>query len=756
MAHSRTCQPTRNLLFIVLCLVCLIWSSIGRAASDVLLNVNFAANDRVKVGPAATGESPNDFWNNFTAPWLSYVVLPNLAAADGTPSGVALTVQNGPGQWGFDFPDLMYNCYIYSQDFGDVTLSVSNLASGAYDFYLYGHAAADNGNTVFQILVNGTDYGSQSTATNSDWSLTNWVEGAQYVVFRSVAVADPSVPVVIKAHPGLSGYVLVNGLQIQSAIPRAPWIARQPPNTSVVVGQDASLSVFALGAPPLAYQWAFNGKDIPGATGSSLVLTNVQFAQAGQYNVQVTNSLGSVTSTNAALTVTLPTPLIQLAGGTAMNGGSISLPITLAANGNENGLGFTLDYDTNLLQFTSIVLGSNAANATLVVNESRTNNGQVGVLLALPVNTAFGAGTQEVARVNFISAIVTNLTSTPLTFGDVPILRQLSDTLGGSLVAQFSGASVTLPPAQYEADVAPRPRGDGHVTLIDWVLIGRFVAGLDSPTNATEFQRSDCAPRQTRGDGLLTVADWVQAGRYAAGLDPLEVIGGPASPQVTPLSVKRSSRSVSSGAHQVRAVIPPLVPGQTCLIPVELLALGSENALGFSLSFDPGKLTFNAAALAASLTHGTLQINATAASAGRLGFALALSPGANFPAGTAHLLNLAFTVSAANVVPGEVVFSDQPVLRSLSDAQAAELEAEFVVVSPNQATLPALNIVRSQHSVTLSWPAWANGYVVQQAGSVGAGAVWSPLQANPSLSSTQAVLNLSPVPTNHFFRLYRP
>src|SRR5204862_2992253 len=36
-----------------------------------LLNVNFGAYDRVKVGFAATGLTTNDFWNNYTAPFQS-------------------------------------------------------------------------------------------------------------------------------------------------------------------------------------------------------------------------------------------------------------------------------------------------------------------------------------------------------------------------------------------------------------------------------------------------------------------------------------------------------------------------------------------------------------------------------------------------------------------------------------------------------------------------------------------------------------
>jgi hypothetical protein len=82
----------------------------------------------------------------------------------------------------------------------------------------------------------------------------------------------------------------------------------------------------------------------------------------------------------------------------------------------------------------------------------------------------------------------------------------------------------------FEGDVAPRGNTNGAVTIIDWVQVGRFAAGLDVAGEGTEFQRADCAPRETLGDGKITIADWVQAGRYAAGLDPPAPAGGPTRP----------------------------------------------------------------------------------------------------------------------------------------------------------------------------------------------------------------------------------
>jgi hypothetical protein len=53
----------------------------------------------------------------------------------------------------------------------------------------------------------------------------------------------------------------------------------------------------------MTYQWRKDGTAVNGATSSSLTLTNVQSEQLGQYSVVISNSLGSVTSVSAALSL---------------------------------------------------------------------------------------------------------------------------------------------------------------------------------------------------------------------------------------------------------------------------------------------------------------------------------------------------------------------------------------------------------------------------------------------------------------------
>jgi uncharacterized repeat protein (TIGR03803 family) len=82
-----------------------------------------------------------------------------------------------------------------------------------------------------------------------------------------------------------------------------PAITRQPTNQTAAPGATVLFAVTATGNLPLAYQWRFDGASIPGASNSSLLLTNVQYANAGNYSVYITNTLGSITSAAAGLRV---------------------------------------------------------------------------------------------------------------------------------------------------------------------------------------------------------------------------------------------------------------------------------------------------------------------------------------------------------------------------------------------------------------------------------------------------------------------
>ena len=85
--------------------------------------------------------------------------------------------------------------------------------------------------------------------------------------------------------------------------PLPPGITVQPSNQTTVEGSNIVLSVVAGGTGPFSYQWNFNGTNILGATNATLTLTNLHPNQSGNYAVTITTPYGSITSSNASVTV---------------------------------------------------------------------------------------------------------------------------------------------------------------------------------------------------------------------------------------------------------------------------------------------------------------------------------------------------------------------------------------------------------------------------------------------------------------------
>jgi hypothetical protein len=85
-------------------------------------------------------------------------------------------------------------------------------------------------------------------------------------------------------------------------------------------GQTNTLSVGAWGSGNLAYQWYFNGVAIPDATSSNLLLSSIQFTNAGSYSVVVSSAYGSVTNTPEQVVVNPSNVSIGLYAGVTIQG----------------------------------------------------------------------------------------------------------------------------------------------------------------------------------------------------------------------------------------------------------------------------------------------------------------------------------------------------------------------------------------------------------------------------------------------------
>ena len=87
------------------------------------------------------------------------------------------------------------------------------------------------------------------------------------------------------------------------ATSNSPVITAEPQSVTVYAHDNTSFSVIASGTIPLSYQWSLNGTNIIVASLSSFTIANVAQTNLGEYAVVVTNGVGSVTSSNATLSM---------------------------------------------------------------------------------------------------------------------------------------------------------------------------------------------------------------------------------------------------------------------------------------------------------------------------------------------------------------------------------------------------------------------------------------------------------------------
>ncbi|MGA2173549.1 MAG: choice-of-anchor tandem repeat GloVer-containing protein [Verrucomicrobiota bacterium] len=176
---------------------------------------------------------------------------------------------------------------------------------------------------VFQWYFDETPLGSPGAGTNVSCTLTN--VGTNQAGTYSVLIVN-----------ACGDLMSSNAVLTVKVFP--PAIALQPSSQRVMIGSSVSFSVSVSGTPPFYYQWQFNGTNLIDAPNASYAIQAAATNDTGNYSVIVTNLAGSVTSSNALLTVIIqPTLALELSAGYAL----------LNLNGMLSN-SFVVQYSTNL------------------------------------------------------------------------------------------------------------------------------------------------------------------------------------------------------------------------------------------------------------------------------------------------------------------------------------------------------------------------------------------------------------------------
>ena len=165
---------------------------------------------------------------------------------------------------------------------------------------------------------------------------------------------------------------------------RAVYIKPDPKAANLPDGTNVTFTVVAISTnPPVTYQWRFNGVPIPGATGTSHTVTNVQLANEGDYSVGVTDDVGrtfgAIYSANARLVPWIQPVVVQPPlGQTVVEGSDFSHSVEVTGNPVPFAYSWrrgSIVIATNFGNFRSnfITLNTTAAGLTLTNNQPSSN-----------------------------------------------------------------------------------------------------------------------------------------------------------------------------------------------------------------------------------------------------------------------------------------------------------------------------------------------------------------------------------------------
>jgi hypothetical protein len=357
---------------------------------------------------------------------------------------------------------------------GNVTVSIGggNRAASSDYFVL------SSGNTSSPILSSG-----QSTTVTLPPGLSftaSWVVGATTIggyISGTPTTAGTYSTTVTCVSPGNAQLSQAVTITIGGSIaPTAPAITTAPATASVAAGKTATFTVTASGTAPFGYFWLKNGTplanagNVSGANTATLSLASVAAADAANYSVIVSNSVGTATSAAAALTVILPPAITSPpAAQTQPVGTSATFSVTATGSaplnyrwlknsvGVTNGTKFS-GAAANVLTIATVATADAANYSVVITNAAGSVTSSVAPLtvVAAPTITTPPANVAVVAG-STASFTVTAAGSTPLTYqwlkGGSPFAN--AGNISGATTATLTiSAATTTDAASYSVIVS--------------------------------------------------------------------------------------------------------------------------------------------------------------------------------------------------------------------------------------------------------------------------------------------------------------
>ncbi|MEQ2007905.1 MAG: immunoglobulin domain-containing protein [Limisphaerales bacterium] len=476
----------------------------------------------------------------------------------------------------------------------------------------------------------------------------------------------------------------------------APFIVTQPQSgqpqsLTVLQGSPAAFSVTVGGDGPFAYQWRFGGVSITGATNSSFGLASAFTTNAGLYSVVITSPYGSVTSSNATLTVNVPpTIVVQPVSVESIAGSNATFSVTATGDA-------PLTYQW---RFGGVNIAG-ATGATLTLNNVQAANaGLYSVVVSNPFGTATSTNASLTLKTppSFLAhpQSLTVLKGTGATFsvtpgGDGPFTYQwlfAGVPISGATNNPLTLTNVQTNQAGLYSVVLTSPYGtatssNATLTVLDPPVIIVQPASVSVLTGGTATFSVTAVGRPT------LLYQWCKNGVDIVGATNATLtIANVSTADVANYCVKvtnadGSVTSVNAAlalSNRILQVVTTqttnLTAGAAVAVPVALLAEGGENRVRASVAYDTNKLAF-VSVTSPFTTAALTTTNATAA--GQIGFDLTLAGSGTLSAGSNAVVFLNFTVAAGVTQSiASLTLQGIPTTNQVLDVASAPLACYFL------------------------------------------------------------------------------
>ena len=386
-------------------------------------------------------------------------------------------------------------------------------------------------------------------------------------------------------------------LTILSGAPSPPGITTQPTSRTSTNGGSATFTVVASGSATLRYQWWTNGVELTGATNSTLTLSSITTNHVGNYAVVITNSVGSITSSTAVLTVLVPPSITTQPSNQSVTEGA-SPSFTVVAAGTA-----TLGYQWR----KSGVNVGGATSATL--SFPSVTIGQAGSYTVVVTNSAGSITSSAVTLTVSAAPVAPSITTQP---------TNQTGTAGGSLTLTVVAAGTGPLNYQWRQDggaVANETNSTFNLTSLTTnhagsyaVVITNSVGSITSSVAIVTVNPAPIAPTITAQPESLTVTSgsnaafsvtvtgtapfryqWRKAGVAVAGATNGTLTFAPAvalSAGDYTVVVTNVAGSVTSTVATLTVTVPPVPdairPTLAVVSPASALTLVTSNSINLS------------------------------------------------------------------------------------------------------------------------------------------------------------------------------